>query len=210
MRALKIRAEPLLRTSGCVYIYVYIYICICIYVYMCIYIYIHICMCIYIYIYIYIHTYMCMYVYIYIYIYMYHTYVFVLTRPCVAAASATQAMLLFVRVSDWLCSHYYRCLWKKHSSGEEEPLEDMFSEHHIWGWNAGSAAGLLGQGSSKRCLFQTPVSSSRLYVIVFIACLACGRVQRAQTYQKGKLANDCVCGSMIGATQRDPTPRNHI
>ena len=48
----------------------------------------------------------------------------------------------------------YRCLWKNNSSGEEDPLEDRLSEHQIrgWGWNAASAAGLLGQGSGKRCI----------------------------------------------------------
>ena len=45
---------------------------------------------------------------------------------------------------------------KNTSSGEEGPQEDWLSEHQVRGWNAFSAAGLLGQGSGSVCS-QTPL-----------------------------------------------------
>ena len=48
---------------------------------------------------------------------------------------------------------------QKHSSGKWCTLEAFLSEHQFRGWRAVSAAGLHGQGSSKRSVFsQTPVS----------------------------------------------------
>ena len=44
---------------------------------------------------------------------------------------------------------------QKHSSGEENPVEDRLSEHRIGGWRAVSAAGLHGRGSHKRNVFFT-------------------------------------------------------
>ena len=44
----------------------------------------------------------------------------------------------------------YRCLWRGHSSGEEDRLENQLWKHQISGWIAISAAGSHGQGSSKR------------------------------------------------------------
>ena len=57
----------------------------------------------------------------------------------------------------------YRCLRTNHYSKEECPLEDRLSEHHIRGWNAVSAAGLLGQGSGKGVfVLLTPVGWGRV------------------------------------------------
>ena len=41
-------------------------------------------------------------------------------------------------------------VWKKHSSGEEDPWTIKPSGHQTRGWRAASAAGLHGQGSRKR------------------------------------------------------------
>ena len=52
-----------------------------------------------------------------------------------------------------LCVGVYRCAKDQHSMrlpSFPATSEDRLSEHQIRGWNAVSAAGLLGQGSCKR------------------------------------------------------------
>lgn len=48
---------------------------------------------------------------------------------------------------------------KKHSSGEENPLEERLSEHQIKGWRAVFAAGLHDQGSRERIICFTDTGS---------------------------------------------------
>ena len=79
----------------------------CVYIYIYMYIYIYIY--IYIHLYIYIYTHMCIYIYIYIYHYIYT--LLLGTRP-------------------------YRCLWKKHPSGEEDAWEVYFQKHQIGGMDS--------------------------------------------------------------------------
>ena len=60
---------------------------------------------------------------------------------------------MLLRILKSLDASKYRCLGKKHSSGEKNPWEDWFSKHHIMGWRVLSAAGLQGKGSHKRSAF---------------------------------------------------------
>ena len=61
--------------------------------------------------------------------------------------------------------HCYRCLWKKHSSGEWYTLEYKLSERQIRGWIAVSAAGLQGKGSLKRSVCFTDTGKAAVLIL---------------------------------------------
>ena len=46
----------------------------------------------------------------------------------------------------------YQCL-KKHSSGEEDPLDDQLEKHKTGGWRGVAAAIWQGRGSRRRSVF---------------------------------------------------------
>ena len=56
---------------------------------------------------------------------------------------------------------WYRCLWKKHSSGEKENIfHNKLDTHRIRGWKAVSAAGLHGWGSPINSVSSTDTGMS--------------------------------------------------
>ena len=65
----------------------------------------------------------------------------------------------------------YRCLRKKHSSREEDPLEDKLLECQIGGWRAVSAAGLQRPCSPERSVFITDAGRSRTAPYIYIYTL---------------------------------------
>ena len=67
----------------------------------------------------------------------------------------------------------YRCLWKEHSFGEEDPWADKPSECQIGGWRAVSAAGLQGKGSPKKNTFfkDTGMSSKHTHQKYYVYAL---------------------------------------